>query len=69
MTKPYFTLCIYDPEYSAWFDSFGDYDKGEVEGERDTERDNGHPAKCLKIIKTDGTFLDLINKRDALRHP
>jgi hypothetical protein len=62
----YYTLCRFDALHNAWFDEFGDFAKADVDAEWLGERQNGTPAKHLKIIKTNGTLADLIAKRDAL---
>lgn len=70
MTKAYFTLCRFDAEESReWFDVFGDTSRAEVQGELDTLRGDGVPAKHLRIIKSDGTARDMMEKRDALPRP
>jgi hypothetical protein len=67
--KAYYTLCVFDAEYSRWSDYFGDYSRDAVEAELESFIDGCAPAKHLKIITTNGTFDDLIAKRDALPAP
>ena len=67
--KAYYTLCVFDADHDCWFDEFGDFSRADVETEFDGAVDNGTPKKHLKIIKTNGTLLDLIAKRNALALP
>jgi hypothetical protein len=67
--KAYYTLCRYDALHNAWFDEFGDFSRADVEAELESYIDGGNQKKHLKIIKTNGTLLDLIAKRNALALP
>lgn len=56
-TRPYFTLFVLIPwgEDFRWSPEFGAYDRSDVEGERQDQRDHGVKAKNLNIVRTDDT--------------
>lgn len=69
MSRPYYTLCVWEPDFSAWFDAFGSYSRGEVAQEKTSYLDSGFSPRHLTIIKTDETAAAMIAARDALPAP
>lgn len=64
--RTYYTLCLWDTQYQAWFDQFGSYVKTEVKEEADTYfMPRGHKV----IIAHKDTAEAMVATRGALAPP
>ena len=66
MSRPYFTLCLWNTDNAEWEDEYGSYSKREA---TDEMQYHDKPRKHMTIVQTDGTLADLIAKRNALPAP